>query len=129
MRHGFCHLFFFGAVLLGGLLATAGCSHIGGEARLAPVVPPGGFFYTHYRAPLVLPAPADMGQTPRIDGNSVVYVKIPTSHVNMEFSMGRAGIEAACRRAGINTLIGADYEYLSVAGYVKTFTIHAYGYP
>jgi len=120
---------FLCAVLLGAFLLAAGCSHVGGGARLAPVVPPGGFFYTHYRAPLVLPAPADMGQTPRIDGNSVVYVKIPTPYMNTEFSMGRADIEAACRRAGIKTLIGADYEYLSVAGYVKTFTIHAYGYP
>ena len=124
--------FFLCAILLCALLIAAGCNLVMGGARLvsvAPVVPPRGFFYSHYKAPLVLPAPAEIGQTPRLDGNSVVYFKIPTPYMNTEFSMGRADIEAACRRAGIKTLIGADYEYLSVAGYVKTFTIHAYGYP
>jgi len=124
--------FFLCAILLGALLIASGCNLVMGGARLVsvgPVVPPRGFFYSHYKAPLVLPAPAELGRTPRKDGNSVVYIKIPTPYMNTEFSMGRADIEAACRRAGIKTLIGADYEYVSVAGYVKTFTIHAYGYP
>ena len=123
---------FVGAILASGLLTASGCNLVMGGARLvsvAPVVPPRGFLYSHYKAPLVLPAPAQIGQAPRPGGNSVLYIKIPTPYVNTELSMGRADIEAACRRAGIKTLIGADYEYVSVAGYVKTFTIHAYGYP
>lgn len=95
---------------------------------LAPIVPPRGFAYSHFRAPLVLPDRQALKDMRDSKARNLLYVKLPTPYVTTEFTVGRVDLEDACRQAGIETLIAADYEYTSVAGYVKTVVIHAYGY-
>lgn len=120
------------SILALAMLALSGCQYMymgWSLVSVAPVVPPRGYVYAHFRAPLVIPTEGEMRQTLDFKGDRVVYVKIPTPYVNTEITMGRVDLEAACRRAGIKHLVAADYEYRSIAGYFKTVNIHAYGYP
>ncbi|NQU42922.1 hypothetical protein HQ520_06520 [bacterium] len=118
-------------LLLLPVVLLSGCNYLAGGVALvsaAPVVPPRAYVYSHFTAPLILPR-ADIGQAGEGDIPGVIYLKIPIPYTNPDFSSGQAGVEAACRAAGIETLIGADYEYLSILGYVRRFRIHVYGYP
>ncbi|MBN1866875.1 hypothetical protein JW916_06250 [Candidatus Sumerlaeota bacterium] len=112
------------------LTLTAGCSTVGMlgyRTDLAPVIPPRGYFYTHFRAPLVLPVHDAERATPvRGSSRGVIYVKIPV--VSADFAGGRADLQDAVRRAGITRLLYADYEYMSLLGYIRTFNVRAYGY-
>jgi hypothetical protein len=118
--------------MLGLFPLWVGCSSIydaQSMVSLAPVVPPRGFFYSRFRAPLVFPSPEMIRQMSEAPTNRLIYIKIPTPYVNLEVTKGAIDLESACRLAGIGTLIAADYEYLSVAGYFKSVRIHAYGLP
>ena len=112
------------------MLLCSGCTTIGVSAYmsdLSPVVPPRGFFYTHFSAPLVLPSEtANLTSTINNKSRDVIYVKLP--FVSADFAGGRADIEDAARRAGLKQMIYADYEYVNVLGYVRTFNVRAYGY-
>lgn len=123
-----------GAFLFAAALAwLAGCQSAQVARRqtsLAPVVPPRGFFFSHFRAPLVLPpqAPLPSPGAERTHGaRRLLYLKIP--YANLDLSTGRAGLESAARKAGLAKVVYADYEYRSLLGYFQTITIHAWGYP
>ncbi len=116
--------------LLGALCTSAGCGYLTSTVSsfsVAPVVPPRGHLFFHYKAPLVLPGDAELGGQGKTKNNKVIYVKIP--RVNVDFALGHADIEHAARKAGIKTLVYADYEYLNILGLFKSLTVHAYGYP
>jgi len=119
------------ALLFVAALALTGCNYAcmgASQVSTAPVVPPRGFLVSHFRAPLVLPGDVDLRESKGgYPDKRVIYVRIPL--VSADFSVGRADIKNAVRQAGIKTFLYADYEYLSVAGYIKTLTVHAYGYP
>jgi len=119
------------ALLFVAALALAGCNYAcmaASQVSTAPVVPPRGFLISHFKAPLVLPGDVNLRESKGgYPDKRVIYVRIP--FVSADFSVGHADIKNAVRQAGIKTLLYADYEYLSVLGYVKTVTVHAYGYP
>lgn len=93
-----------------------------------PIFPTQGYFYTHIRAPLVLPGVADLGDTSPAKQARQLYIRIPTPYVPTEIALGRVDIETAARRGGIERLTYADYEFRSFLNYFKSMTIHAYGY-
>lgn len=93
-----------------------------------PIFPTQGYFYTHIRAPLILPGVADLGDTSPAEQARQLYIRIPTPYVPTEIALGRVDIETAARRGGIDRLTYADYEFRSFLNYFKSMTIHAYGY-
>ncbi len=94
-----------------------------------PIFPTPGYFYTHIHAPLVLPGVSDLGESlPSPEPGRQMYIRIPLPQVQPDFAFGRVDIEDAARRAGIDRLVYADYEYRSFLNYFKSITIHAYGY-
>lgn len=98
----------------------------------APVIPPMGLLYTHFHAPLLLPGDADLGDLKSPPKGPAVYVRLPmpfaTGPVGLEFALGRVDLESAARRAGIERLVYADYEFRSILGYFKTMKIYAHGF-
>jgi hypothetical protein len=94
----------------------------------APIIPPTGFIFSHFRAPLILPGELDLGDLERRPSRREIYFRIPTPYVPTDLAFGRADIEDAARAAGITRLIWADYEFTSVLVYFKTMKVHAYGY-
>jgi len=111
------------------LMGVSGCGYLTStvaQVSIAPVVPPRGYLYFHYTAPLVLPKPMDLTNVNGKSGKELVYIKLP--YVNTDFAVGHADIEHAMRIAGVKTLVYADYEYTNLLGFFKTLTINAYGY-
>lgn len=105
-------------------LASFGCS----IPIDAPVVPPLGFVYTHFKAPLILPGDVSLDFSAGEPHGQQTYFRIPMPYIPADFALGHADIRNAVREAGIDRLIHADYEYRSIFGYFQTFTVHAYGY-
>lgn len=94
----------------------------------APIVPPKGVIYTHFRAPLMLPDRIDLGKEGERNDKREYYIRIPTPWVPTEIALGRADIETAVREAGIDHIVWADYEFMSILVYFHTLRIHAYGH-
>ena len=123
-RARLCRAIATAVLALPAALATLGCS----TPIDAPVVPPLGLVYTHFKAPLILPGDVSLGFDAEPPRGRQTYVRIPMPYVPADFALGRADIQNAVREAGIDRLIHADYEYRSIFGYFQTFTVHAYGY-
>ena len=105
------------------LVATmlTGCLH-------APVRPPSGLLFTQHKAPLT----TDFDNTrigSKTGRSSSLFFMEP--FLGTSYAWGRAGIQSAveeARKSGnIETVSYADYEYLSVLGIVKIFTVEAHG--
>ena len=101
----------------------AGCALSG-----APVSPPGGLLFSHYKAPLTV----DFDKTKvcdKVGHASTFYLKIPyvSSFVDLSFAWNRCDIDAAAKQGGLGTVHYADYEVFTVLDVFGRFTVHAYG--
>lgn len=95
-------------VLVVGSVCLSGC-------LIAPVIPPAGMVYTGYSAPLDL----DYQATPTA-GTKVG--RASTMSVLGLVAWGDGSAEAAARAGMIQTIDGADYEYLNVLGVFQRYT-------
>jgi hypothetical protein len=106
-------------------LAVLGLLCSGCVVWRAPVVPPGGAIYTHYRAPLtgdVNKAPVS-GKTGRA---STRYIAYPFSRV-LSIAWADASIKEAAQNGGLTRVEYADYEILQVFGVYAEFTVTVHG--
>lgn len=91
----------------------------------APVVPPGGIIYTHYKAPLT----GDVSKVQVGDKTGTAttrYVVIPYSRL-LSAGWADASIEEAAKQGGLTTVEFADYEGLSVLGVYGELTVTVHG--
>ncbi len=91
----------------------------------APVEPPPGLLFTHYRAPLT----ADVAGVPtggKTGTASTLYVRDPII-TGMGIAWADASIEAAAAEGDITKIHYADYEVLSVLGVFGQFTVRVHG--
>lgn len=111
--------------VLAGLLLAAGCNAM---PRNAPVIPPIGWVYTNYRAPLETDFDGDdFVKDSRVGSATVHYLMIPFFPVNIDIAWGEAGIREAAEDANITTVHGADYRFMQVIGLYAETTVYAYG--
>lgn len=118
------YAFLFTAVLV--LVVGTGC-----VTHQAPVVPPVGWLFTQYSAPMDIDyGRAEQVTTPvtqlRSGRSETQYVLIPIGGP-LSFGWGDASVDSAVRNGGFNRLHHADYEYMSILGLYQTFTTVAYG--
>jgi len=106
-----------GAVLLAALLVS-GCT------VRAPVVPPVGFLFTNYKAPLMV----HYGNTDvakREGRGETQYIREP--FLSTAYGFGNAGIAKIASDAGLNEVDYVDYEYLNVLGIYQQVQIIPHG--
>ena len=108
------------------VILCAACA-TGCAPHSAPVIPPFGMIYTHYKAPLT----TDFDRTDIADkkmGQSTTYFfKIPNPWVDVDFAWDNASIERAAAQGQITKVAYADYEVLSIFGIFVRFTTTTYG--
>jgi len=96
------------------VLSTA-CAGIYG----APVVPPPGFLFSRFSAPLDIDAQAtELGsKVGRSSSQSILGL----------IAVGDASISSAAKAGGITTIRHVDYEFENLVGVFSRFTIVVYG--
>jgi len=102
-------------------LAASSCA-----AVHAPVVPPLGWGYTHYSAPV----DTNFSATPvgsKVGKAKTYYVYIPTQNYSIEIAFGDAAVKRAADDAGITTIHYVDYEYLRILGIYQQVTVQVSG--
>ncbi len=110
--------------VLAGLLLAAGCNAM---PRNAPVIPPIGWLYTDYKAPLQTKFNgAEFVKDSRVGTAKVHYLLIPWP-LTFDLAWGEAGIREASESARISTVHAADYEFMQVLGLYAETTVYAYG--
>jgi len=100
------------------LCAVLACSV--GCAFQAPVIPPTGFLFTNYEAPL----------TTEFDETGVGGLKkgeASSMCVLWLFAFGDCSLQAAAEQGGLSSINYCDYAYLNVLGVYQKFTIVARG--
>lgn len=103
-------------LLLAGLLTLGtGCAGF----YVAPVVPPPGFIFSEYSAPLDVDADA----TKRGKKVGRAYTE---SFLGL-LARGDASVYAAARDGGITTIRAIDYEFVNYVGLYSKFTVVVYG--
>ena len=91
----------------------------------APVVPPRGWLYTNYQAPLEVNFHgSDFGSKTGSSKTQYLFVPWP---IAVDIAWGDAAIRKAASDAHITTVKGADYEFMQIMGLYAEFTVHAYG--
>lgn len=97
------------------------CALLAGCAGMttAPVVPPPGFLFSSYTAPLDVDVDKTQLGTRRGEARCTAILAL--------FSFGDAGIQAAARAGGITTIHHADYKATNVLGLFSTYTTIVYG--
>ncbi len=101
------------------LLIGSGCA-----AVRAPVVPPIGWLYTSYKAPLMTDYHGtELGS--KKGTAKTQYLLFPW--IWLDFAWGDAAIREAAEEGGITNVRAADYEFMQVLGTYAEFTVHAYG--
>lgn len=114
---------------LGLILATlAGCAGAGAPPPAQMVVPPIGWLFSTFSAPLT----QDFQGNPT--GTAVRVVQERDVHyfhdfliTGLGFAWDSATIERIAREGGINTVSYADYQYMQVMGFFAITTIRVYG--
>ena len=94
----------------------------------APVIPPLGWLYTSYKAPLeVNYQGSDFGT--RVGRAKTHYICIPgiITGIPIDIAWGDAAMRDAAKDGGITHVKGADYEFLQVIGLYAELTVHCYG--
>jgi len=107
-------------------MALAGCVT---APENAPVIPPTGFLFTHYKAALQTNYQGS-GFGTRKGSASTHYLLMPLPLIpfpGLDFAWGDAAIRKAAADGGITTVKGADYEFMSILGLYAELTVHAYG--
>ena len=108
------------AILLCGLaLQAAGC-----VGFRAPVIPPSGFIFSHWKAPLS----TNFDGTPsggKVGADFSYYLREPIFKTS--YAWRHADIANAMKKAGITTLYYADYEVVQVLGMFCQFKVIVHG--
>lgn len=99
------------------VLALA-CAGLTGCLR-APVIPPQGWIYSEFQAPLDI----DYNKTPT-DGK---VGKAESMCVLGLVALGDASAKAAADKAGIKTIEHADYSYSNILGVIQRYDTVVYG--
>ena len=81
---------------------------------VAPVIPPVGWAYTDFRAPLDINYQATPVNSPKTG-------KAESMCILGMVATGDASAEAAARNAGISTIEHADYEFFNVLGVYQVY--------
>ena len=102
------------------LLLTGGCFH-----WTAPVKPPIGILYTHYRAPLSVESTSFVAGGP--EGKSYTMAVREPYVTGQGVAWSEAAIQEAARQGGLKKVHYADYEILEVLSVYCKFTVHVYG--
>lgn len=100
--------------LLGLMLSATGCSYYS-----APVMPPGGLFYTNIQAPV----DTDVQSNP-------VGAKVGSSSSSSIlglFAFGDASLASAVQNGGLTKVDHVDYEFFNLLFIYQKFTINAHG--
>ncbi len=109
-----------------GCLLISGCTLVPGFSPFpnTPVLPPPGFIFTNYKAPLTVDFKGDeLGS--KKGSASTMYLHEP--FLQTSWAWGDVSIEAAAQNGGIKEVTYADYEVLAVLGLFGRFTIYAHG--
>ena len=104
-------------------LAVAACLLMGCLQK-TPVVPPRGFIFTSYKAPLS----TNFDSTPvagKVGKASTMYFREP--FLSTAYAWKDASTAAAAANGEISKVNYADYEYFQVLGIVGWFTVVAHG--
>ena len=89
-----------------------------------PVIPPQGFLFSQYSAPLTIDF--DKTQTgARVGKASTLWIREP--FLGTSYAWEDASISAAARNGGIKKVYYADYEWLQVLGLFGRFTVVVHG--
>jgi len=109
----------------------SGCSTLGAhDPRLlawkAPVIPPGGLIYTHYKAPLTGDVNGVQVGANKTGKATTRYIAYPFSRI-LSVAWADASIKEAARNGGLTKVEYADYEGLWVFGVYAEFTVTAHG--
>ena len=104
-----------GLILAGILSVATGCAGF----YVAPVIPPPGFLYSEYSAPI------DVDANPTKRGKKVG--RAFTESFAGLFARGDASVYAAARDGGISTIRSIDYEFVNYVGLYSKFTVVVYG--
>ncbi len=117
--------------LLGGLLLAtlAGCASEPRDNTGGAVIPPRGFFFTSFRAPLTTnvngnltgPSSVHMAQE-----RSVHYFR-DFLFTGLSFAWDDATIARIARESNISKVSYADYEFMQILGIFSITTIRVYG--
>ncbi len=91
----------------------------------APVQPPLGGIYTHYRAPLM----TDLDKTPATASKTgrATTIFLRLFYPGLDIALDDASIEAAARDGGITRIHYADYDLKLVLGLYGEFTTIVHG--
>ena len=110
------------AAALSMVIGLAGCA-----SHRAPVMPPPGFVFARYKAPLMTNAHGkELG--PKTGTAHTYYVNIPFLWpYPIDFAWEDACLREAARNGDISTVRFADYEVLNILGLYTQFKVHAYG--
>jgi len=98
----------------GVLWVAAGCSFV------APVVPPTGFLFSQYSAPLT----TEFDETP---ATGLKQGEASSVGVLWLLAFGDCSLDAAAEAGGLSTIEYCDYSYLNVLGFYQQFTVVAHG--
>jgi hypothetical protein len=117
------------------LAFAASCALLDGCATRAHmgVMPPTGWIFTHYRAPMRLrmgeAASVPCGGNLKQGSTTVRALTLPLPHTFnlIGVGWGDAELDAAARNAGITTIYYADYDWLEVLHIYRRATVHVYG--
>ena len=102
------------------------CLSLGCSFYKAPVMPPPGLIFAHYRAPLMVNFKGvDLGSKVGQAKSQHLYV-IPLWSP-FSIAWGDEAIRQAAQNGGITTVKGADYEFMSVLGFYVEMITYAYG--
>ena len=96
------------------LFSLSGCAYY-----VAPVMPPSGFLFASFEAPI----DTDANQTkvaPKMGASS-------SSSILCLFAFGDASVNSAARNGNISTIDHVDYAYLNIVFIYQKFTTKVYG--
>jgi hypothetical protein len=114
------------ALLVAALVLSGGCALF--APYRASVVPPPGYIYSDFSAPLLVPR-----QT--VDLSHLDMVEVSTKQVQIPFLYGgaisfswdNASIQQALRQSGLHDIKYADCHFFTILSVYSRFTVRAYG--
>ncbi len=100
-------------------VVSVGLAAVGCTGFRAPVVPPYGWAFTQYTAPLTSELAGQSVPPKRGEASSAAVLGL--------VGWGDCGLEAAAKDGGLATIQYCDYSVLNVLGVYTSFTVIAYG--
>jgi hypothetical protein len=108
------------------VVALSGCVWV-----KAPLVPPPGFIYTQYSAPLDIDLGEDQAPVNLEEMKSGIstaqYIYIPFTYGLLSFAWGDASLDTATKNGKISKVHIADYTVLNVLGIYQQVDFRANG--